>query len=222
MYQYLDGTCFVGNDRFLSTYCRQPFASCEREPDGDGDVARQCATLEIQLNADYANRDSLRWIAKELTKDARVSDIAYQEDLMDKVNLNLRKVSIVLLVLAVLLTFVSFSLISNTVRLSIYSRRFIIHTMKLVGASWGFIRRPFLRRGVTVGIIAAFIALSVLGGCFYAFCEYEPGLLVLVTWKELAITGAAVLLFGVLITMLCSYLAVNRFLRMKAGELYKI
>lgn len=180
------------------------------------------ATLEIQLNADYANRDSLRWIAKELTKDARVSDVAYQEDLMDKVNVNLRKVSIVLLVLAVLLTFVSFSLISNTVRLSIYSRRFIIHTMKLVGASWGFIRRPFLRRGVTVGIIAAFIALSVLGGCFYAFCEYEPGLLVLVTWKELAITGAAVLLFGVLITMLCSYLAVNRFLRMKAGELYKI
>jgi cell division transport system permease protein len=180
------------------------------------------ATLELQLKSDYANHDSLKWIVYELQKNPKVTDVAYQEDLMDNVNMNLGRMNIILLVLAALLTFVSFSLINNTVRLSVYSRRFLIHTMKLVGASWGFIRRPFLRRGVTVGIIAAFIALSVLGGCFYAFCEYEPGLLVLVTWKELAITGAAVLLFGVLITMLCSYLAVNRFLRMKAGELYKI
>ena len=101
------------------------------------------ATLEIRLNADYACRDSLKWIAKELKKDKRVSDLAYMEDLMDQVNVNISRVSIILLVLALLLTFVSFSLISNTVRLSVYANRFVIHTMKLVGASWGFIRKPF-------------------------------------------------------------------------------
>ena len=104
------------------------------------------ATLELQLKSDYANHDSLQWIAAELRKDPKISDVAYQVDLMDRVNRNLTKINIVLLVIAGLLTFISFSLINNTVRLSVYSRRFLIHTMKLVGASWGFIRRPFMRR----------------------------------------------------------------------------
>ena len=126
------------------------------------------ATLEIKLNADYANSDSLKLIVKELTKDTRVSDLAYMEDLMDKVNTNLSRLSAVLLFLAVLLTCVSFSLISNTVRLSIYARRFVIHTMKLVGASWGFIRRPFLRQAMLVGLIAAVLAIGALGAMIYA------------------------------------------------------
>jgi cell division transport system permease protein len=180
------------------------------------------ATLEIQLKSDYANRDSLQWIVKEIQKDARVSDLTYQEDLMDRVNRNLSRVSIVLLVLALLLTFVSFSLISNTVRLSVYARRFLIHTMKLVGASWGFIRRPFLRQAMGVGIVAALLAIGVLGACVYGLYLTEPGLTDVVTWQVLAITAAAVLLFGIIITMLCAWLAVNKFLRMTAGELYKI
>jgi cell division transport system permease protein len=180
------------------------------------------ATLEIQLKADYANRDSLKWIAKEIRKDARVSDLAYMEDLMDKVNKNLNRVSIVLLVLAVLLTFVSFTLISNTVRLSVYARRFIIHTMKLVGASWGFIRRPFLKRAAVVGVIAAVLANAVLGAGIYAFYLKQPDMLDVVTWEVLAITAGAVFLFGIVITVLCAWLAVNKFLRMSAGELYKI
>ena len=98
-------------------------------------------SIEVNLKADYANSDSLRWIEKELKKYPKVGDITYQQDLMDSVNNNLQKISIVLLILAALLTFVSFSLINNTVRLGIYARRFSIHTMKLVGASWGFIRR---------------------------------------------------------------------------------
>lgn len=180
------------------------------------------ATLEIQLKADYANRDSLKWIAKEIRKDARVSDLAYMEDLMDKVNKNLNRVSIVLLVLAVLLTFVSFTLISNTVRLSVYARRFIIHTMKLVGASWGFIRRPFLKRAAVVGVIAAVLANAVLGAGIYVFYLKQPDMLDVVTWEVLAITAGAVFLFGIVITVLCAWLAVNKFLRMSAGELYKI
>lgn len=180
------------------------------------------ATLEIQLKADYANRDSLKWIAKEIRKDARVTDLTYMEDLMDKVNANLSRVSVVLLVLAVLLTFVSFSLISNTVRLSVYARRFVIHTMKLVGASWSFIRRPFMKRAVVVGIIAAVLANVVLGVGVYGLFLTQPRLLEIVTWQVLAITAASVLLFGIVITTLCAWLAVNKFLKMKAGELYKI
>lgn len=180
------------------------------------------ATLEVQLKADYVNRDSLRWISAELRRNPKVTDVAYQEDLMDKVHNNLQKINVVLLVLAVLLTCVSFSLVSNTVRLNVYSRRFLIHTMKLVGASWGFIRRPFMRNALWVGLLAAIFACAILGGCVYALYCYEPNILLIITWQELAITGTAVVLFGMAITMLCSFFSVNRFLRMTAGELYNI
>ena len=180
------------------------------------------ATLELQLKSDYANRDSLAWIAAELRKNPKVSDVAYQEDLMDKVNKNLQKVSLVLLVLALLLTFISYSLVSNTVRLRVYSQRFLIHTMKLVGASWGFIRRPFMYTGLTVGFVAALLACIVLGAGVWSLYQYEPNLTSIITWQVLAVTGIAVLLFGLVITSLCSYISVNRFLRMRAHELYKI
>lgn len=180
------------------------------------------ATLELQLHSEYANRDSLKWIARELQKNPKITDVAYQVDLMDSVNNNLTKVNLVLLILAVLLTFVSFSLINNTVRLSVYSRRFIIHTMKLVGAPWGFIRRPFMNQALLVGVIAALIAIVVLGGFFYGLYYYEPNIVSIITWRELVITAVAVLLFGIIITAACSYISVNKFLRMSAGELYKI
>jgi cell division transport system permease protein len=180
------------------------------------------ATLELQMNSEYANSDSLQWIAAELKKNPKVADVAYQVDLMDKVNRNLTKLNILLLVIAGLLTFISFSLINNTVRLSIYSRRFLIHTMKLVGASWGFIRRPFMRNGLLVGILAAIIAIIVLGGCVYGLYCYEPNMMNIITWVELTITAGAVFLFGILITSISSYISVNKFLRMSAGELYKI
>ena len=180
------------------------------------------ATLEIKLKADYANSDSLKWIAKEIRKDSRVSDLAYMEDLMNKVNTNLSRVSLILLVLAVLLTFVSFSLISNTVRLSIYANRFVIHTMKLVGASWGFIRRPFLRQAMLVGVIAAIFAIGILGAGVYGLYVTQPGIDEIVTWQVMAITAGTVFLFGLIITALCAWLAVNTFLRMRARELYKI
>ena len=180
------------------------------------------ATLELQLKSDYANRDSLAWIAAELRKNPKVSDVAYQEDLMDKVTKNLQKVSLVLLVLALLLTFISYSLVNNTVRLRVYSQRFLIHTMKLVGASWGFIRRPFMYTGLTVGLVAALLACIVLGAGVWSLYQYEPNLTSIITWQVLAVTGIAVLLFGLVITSLCSYISVNRFLRMRAQELYKI
>ena len=180
------------------------------------------ATLELQMHSDYANRDSLKWIAAEIRKHPQVTDVSYQVDLMDSVNKNLTKLNLLLLALAMLLAFVSYELISNMVRLSVYSRRFIIHTMKLVGASWGFIRRPFVKQALSVGIIAAIVANIVLGGCVYGLYYYEPSVLNIITWRELTITGVAVLLLGILLTAFCSYISVNRFLRMTPGELYKI
>ena len=179
-------------------------------------------SMEVQLKAQYANTDSLKWIAKSLKKNQKVTDITYPQDLMDSVNNNLQRINMVLLVLAVLLTFVSFSLINNTVRLGMYARRFTIHTMNLVGASWGFIRGPFVRNAVGLGLLAAVVADGVLAGGVYALYMYEPDVLVVLTWEVLAITGGSVLLFGILITLFCSWLSVNRFLRMKAGDLYKI
>ncbi len=179
-------------------------------------------SIELQLKAQYANTDSLKWIASGLKSDKRITDITYPQDLMDSVNNNLNKINLVLLILAVLLTCVSFSLINNTVRLGMYARRFTIHTMKLVGASWGFIRRPFLGNAVGIGLLAALLADGVLAAGVYALYTYEPGVLTVITWQVMAVTGGAVFLFGVLITLLCAYVSVNKFLRMKAGDLYKI
>lgn len=179
-------------------------------------------SIEMQLQADYANNDSLKWISKELLANPQITDVTYQKDLMDQVNNNLRKISIVLLILAGLLTFVSFTLISNTVRLSVFARRFTIHTMKLVGASWGFIRWPFIKRALNLGFFAAILADAVLAGGVYALYVFEPDILIVVDWFVMSVTAGCVLLFGLLLTTMCSYLSVNRFLRMKAGDLYKI
>lgn len=180
------------------------------------------SSVELTLKSDYANNDSLSWISKELKQYPKVSEINYQRDLVDAVNRNLAKIGLCLLVLAALLTFVSFSLINNTVRLGIYARRFSIHTMKLVGASWSFIRRPFLCRAILTGLIAALLACVVLGGCVYLLYRYEPDIMTILTWKEMTITGLSVFLFGIIITAICANISVNRFLKMKAGELYKI
>ena len=179
------------------------------------------SSIDVTLKADYANTDSLRWITKELEAYPKVSEVNYQHDLIEQVNRNIAKIGIVLLALAVLLTFISFSLISNTVRLGIYARRFSIHTMKLVGASWGFIRGPFVRRAVVVGLVAALLACIVLGGTVYGLYHYEPEILSVLTWEVMLITGVSVFLFGIIITALCANISVNKFLKMKAGELYK-
>lgn len=180
------------------------------------------SSIDVTLKADYANTDSLRWITKELEAYPKVSEVNYQHDLIEQVNRNIAKIGIVLLALAVLLTFISFSLISNTVRLGIYARRFSIHTMKLVGASWGFIRGPFVRRAVVVGLVAALLACIVLGGTVYGLYHYEPEILSVLTWEVMLVTGVSVFLFGIIITALCANISVNKFLKMKAGELYKI
>ena len=179
-------------------------------------------SAELHLRASCANGDSLKWISRDLKRYKQVAEVSYQKDLMESVNRNLQKVMLVMMILAVLLTLVSFSLINNTVRLSIYARRFTINTMKLVGASWGFIRRPFISMAVFEGLIAGITADLVLAGGVYALYTYEPGITAVVTWQVLAITGAAVLLFGILISTVCVYVSVTRFLRMPTKRLYRV
>ena len=215
---YVKHTSFISKEQAL----KEQTAAMGSDPSEFLGANPFVASLELQLKSDYANHDSLKWIVYELQKNPKVTDVAYQEDLMDNVNMNLGRMNMILLVLAALLTFVSFSLINNTVRLSVYSRRFLIHTMKLVGASWGFIRRPFVRQAIMVGVIAAVMAIAVLGFGVYALYTFEPNILNIITWRELLITAVAVLLFGLIITLLCTWISVNKFLKMTAGDLYRI
>ncbi len=180
------------------------------------------ASIEVKLNSAYANSDSIAKIERKIKKNTNIQEILYQKDLIDSVNNNIRNISIVLLCLAGLLTLISFALINNTIRLTIYSKRFLIHTMKLVGANWGFIRKPFLIRNIWIGVISAFAADAILLGGANTLVNYEPELISIVTPEVMLIVSASVFLFGIIITFLCAYLSINRYLRMKASTLYYI
>ena len=180
------------------------------------------ASIEIKLHSDYANSDSIAKIEKKIKRNTNIQEVLYQKDLIDAVNDNIRNISLMLLGLAVILTFISFALINNTIRLTIYSKRFLIHTMKLVGASWSFIRRPFLRRNFWIGVLSAVIADAVLWGAAYWLVSYEPELIRVITPEVMLLVSVAVLVFGVLITWLCALLSINKYLRMKESTLYYI
>lgn len=177
-------------------------------------------SIELKLHAAYANADSVAWIKERILAYKLVTDVDYRQGLMDSVNRNISKLSIGLLAVAALLTLISFALINNTVRLTIYSKRFLIHTMKLVGAGWGFIRRPFLRRNFWVGLSSGVLADAVLVAAAYTLVSYEPGLLAVITTDILLWVMLSTLLFGVLITCLCAYISINKYLRLSAGDLY--
>lgn len=177
--------------------------------------------LELHLMADYACTDSLRWISKRLRANTEVSEVIYQKDLIERLNSNLRKLTYVLLGLAGLLLMVTLVLINNTVRLSVYSRRFIIHTMRLVGASWGFIRRPFMLRALWIGLTAGIVANGMLLGSIHALWQYDPTMTAYVTMENTAITALAVLVCGLLLTLLCTYISVSHYLGMRESKLYE-
>ena len=177
-------------------------------------------SIEIRLNAEYAHPDSIQWIEKELLSGKKLVEVSYPQDLLDSVNRNIGKISLVLLGFAVLLLLISFALINNTIRLAIYSKRFLIHTMKLVGASWSFIRRPFLVRNLWIGVFAALLADALLIGLAYLAVRYEPDLLSIITMESLLVVVVAVFVFGIAITTLCALISINRYLRMKVNELY--
>ena len=181
------------------------------------------ASIEVKLRSDYAHPDSLVWIEKGLRKGTvAIDDIVYQKDLIQLVNDNIRRISFMLLGLAVVLMLISFALISNTIRLGAYSKRFIIHTMKLVGATPAFIRKPFIISNIINGIIGAFIAMALLSGCVYYLLTEFDNLYTLIDISSLFWVFVIVLLLGVVLTAISAWFAVNRYIRMDRDNLYYV
>ena len=181
------------------------------------------ASIEVKLRSDYAHPDSLVWIEKGLRKGTvAIDDIVYQKDLIQLVNDNIRCISFMLLGLAVVLMLISFALISNTIRLGAYSKRFIIHTMKLVGATPAFIRKPFIISNIINGIIGAFIAMALLSGCVYYLLTEFDNLYTLIDISSLFWVFVIVLLLGVVLTAISAWFAVNRYIRRDRDNLYYV
>ena len=181
------------------------------------------ASIEVKLRSDYAHPDSLVWIEKGLRKGTvAIDDIGYQKDLIQLVHDNIRRRSFMLLGLAVVLMLISFALISNTIRLGAYSKRFIIHTMKLVGATPAFIRKPFIISNIINGIIGAFIAMALLSGCVYYLLTEFDNLYTLIDISSLFWVFVIVLLLGVVLTAISAWFAVNRYIRMDRDNLYYV
>lgn len=179
------------------------------------------ASLEIRLKSAYANTDSIKRIEKLLGQESHIKDIVYQQELIDAINKNIGRISLLLLGLAALLLLISFALINNTIKLTIYAKRFLIHTMQLVGAGWGFIRRPFLWRNFWVGLFAGLLADAALWGLAGWLVTSEPGLVEVVTSEVMGLVAVAVLVAGVLITCFCALLSINKYLRMRTEALYR-
>jgi len=180
------------------------------------------ASFEIFLKADYANTDSIKVIEASLRKDKGVEDVLYRKDLIHLVNENVSRISFILLVLAFFLTIISFSLIRNTVRLMIYSKRFLIRTMQLVGASNNFIRKPFLIENLWTGIISAFVATTILTGLMFYVEQRLNGSLQLLDFGTMAVVFVSLLLFGLIIIISATWLAVTRYLKMNVSDLYYV
>jgi cell division transport system permease protein len=178
------------------------------------------ASIEVKLNAEYANPDSIASIEKNILVNPKVKELYYQKSLVAAVNENVRKISLILIGFSVLLLIIAIGLINNSIRLAIYSKRFLIRSMQLVGATSAFIRRPFLLKGMLQGIIGALIALSLLSFIIHSLENTYPEIF---EWQdiELFISLFGIVLFlGVFISLVSTALAVRKFLRINLNKLY--
>lgn len=216
--QYVKSLKYISKERALHEQC----VDMGTDPSEFLGYNPFTASFEVKLKSEYANNESLEKISKQLKATKKVMDVIYQKELMNAVNNNIQKFSIILLIIAALFTYISFALINNTVRLTIFSRRFIINTMKLVGASWGFIRRPFLNQGLLLGVLSAIIADAIIIGFVYWARSFEPEINTVVNMQVMIIVGISVLVFGLLITFLCTYFSLSKYLKMNSNELYHI
>ena len=178
------------------------------------------ASIDLHLEPDYAHPDSLKWIEKSIYANHRVKEVVYQPDLIELVNKNIRRISIVVLGFSILLLIIAIALINNTIRLAVFSKRFIIRSMQLVGATRGFIMRPFIWQGIAHGLWAAVIALFLIGGILYLAKSEIPELMSIQDISSLIQLFGLVVLLGILISVISTIFAVNKYLNSDLDKLY--
>lgn len=178
------------------------------------------ASIEVKLAAAWANPDSMARIEAQIMSFPQVKEVYYQKNLLDAIHENVRKITIVLGLFGVLLLLISVALINNTIRLSVYSRRFLIKTMQLVGATRGFIRKPFLVTSILHGLAGATVAILLLSGLIYMVSSEMEGVVGFANITLIAVLFILVIMLGIAITLVSTFFAVNKYLRLHTDELY--
>lgn len=177
-------------------------------------------SVDVRFRAAWANNDSLEVIEQDLLQQQAVKEVFYQKSLVHLINQNVRRISIVLLLLSVLLLVIAIALINNTIRLSIYSKRFLVRSMQLVGATESFIRKPFVWSGIVQGLIGGFLAITMLIGVLYTAINNLPELGQLQDPEMVIALFFGVLVLGIVLTGLFTHLAINKYLRSKTDKLF--
>ena len=178
------------------------------------------ASIDVKLNANYANTDSLAVIKNELNKNTSVHDIFYQKNLIDKLNSNVSRITFFLLIFCFLLFVIAFALINNTIRLSVYSKRFLIRTMRLVGATNSFIQKPFLVKGIYQGIYSSIFAVFMLIGSIQLIQSETASMLNIADLKIIGIIFILIFMSGFLLSGISTFFAVRKFIRQNENKLY--
>ncbi|PTN10478.1 cell division transport system permease protein [Mangrovibacterium marinum] len=178
------------------------------------------SSIDLKLHAPYMQEDSLLVLENEFLAYPQVREVYYQRDLVKVINNNVRRISLFLLVLVFLMLFICTALINNTIRISIYSQRFVINTMKLVGATRSYIRRPFVVRTVSYGLLGGLLANFVIWALVLTFYDSLQNFVDTNQIDALGITFVVTLLSGLIISWLSTYFAVNKYLRMSYNELF--
>ncbi|MBQ6556262.1 MAG: permease-like cell division protein FtsX [Bacteroidales bacterium] len=177
-------------------------------------------SLEITLQADYVAPDSVAFVRRTLSASDKVEEVEYQQSLVETLNANLAKISLVLGVFILLMLFISFVLINNTVRLGVFSRRFTVHTMQLVGATRRFIRKPFMNGALLQGLVSSVLALVALAGVLALLRRSFPQMFAVIELRSLLIVAGTVIVCGVAICLLSTYLVVNKLVSLDKDRLY--
>jgi cell division transport system permease protein len=178
------------------------------------------ASIEVKLFAPYTTADSLKVIEQKFLEYPQIKEVFYQKNLVTVINQNVRKISLILVVISGLMLFIFVALINNTIRISVYSQRFSINTMQMVGAGNAFIRKPFLQRSLYWGIYGAIIANLVILSGFYTYKKELTGIITTSDLLVSALVFALVMALGMIISFLSTWFAVNKFLKLKFDELF--
>lgn len=177
-------------------------------------------SMEVKLHADYATEPGMAAVAETLRAYKNVREVNYEQDVVSLIHDNIRKISLVLLAFSLLMVMVSATLINNTVRLMVYSKRFLIRTMQLVGATSAFIRRPFLGSAILQGLLGALFANALLAAVVYVSAKELPGVISFNNTASLALLFAIVFAAGAALTALSTSRSVNRYLNLRTADLY--